>query len=207
MKNIHIIPTDKPSRLLKTIPKGNLILSKSITSGSHWENQNIYITSDEEIEEGDWFYDLDTKYVKIKQSWENSHLDFNGKKIILTTDKDLIKEGIQPIYNEFLEWFCNNSSCDWVKVKKECCGQCDERLCEVNDLGRKETKENTFYKIIIPKEEQKQHIIDMMKADEELGLYDEPKQICECIDECLGYLTKECKRIEEINKLDEIIKK
>ena len=25
-------------------------------------------------------------------------------------------------------------------------------------------------------EQQKQHLIDMMKADEELGLYDEPKQ-------------------------------
>jgi len=29
---------------------------------------------------------------------------------------------------------------------------------------------------IIPKEEQKQHLIDMMRNDEELGLYDEPKQ-------------------------------
>jgi hypothetical protein len=27
-----------------------------------------------------------------------------------------------------------------------------------------------------PKEEQKQHLIDMIKADEELGLYEEPKQ-------------------------------
>lgn len=27
-----------------------------------------------------------------------------------------------------------------------------------------------------PKEEQKQHLIDMMKDDEELGLYEEPKQ-------------------------------
>jgi len=32
------------------------------------------------------------------------------------------------------------------------------------------------YKIITPKEEQKQHLIDMMKSDEELGLYKEPKQ-------------------------------
>jgi hypothetical protein len=36
------------------------------------------------------------------------------------------------------------------------------------------------YKIIIPKEEQKQHLIDMMKSDEELGLYDEPKTKCYC---------------------------
>lgn len=53
------------------------------------EGYHLYILSDEEIEEGDWFYDLDTKYIKIKQSWENSHLDFNCKKIIATTDRSL----------------------------------------------------------------------------------------------------------------------
>ena len=31
-------------------------------------------------------------------------------------------------------------------------------------------------KIMTPKEEQKKHLIDMMKDDEELGLYEEPKQ-------------------------------
>ena len=29
---------------------------------------------------------------------------------------------------------------------------------------------------------------------------EEPKQECECTDECLGYLTKECKRIEELKQ-------
>ena len=37
-----------------------------------------------------------------------------------------------------------------------------------------------------PKEEQKQHLIDMMKADEELGLYKEPKT---------GYIKSETKLI------------
>ena len=52
-------------------------------------HQHLYILSDKEIEEGDWFYDLDTKYIKIKQSWENSHLDFNCKKIIASTNRSL----------------------------------------------------------------------------------------------------------------------
>ena len=54
MKNIHLLPTDKLSRLLKTIPKGNLLLAKENTVGSDCENQHLYITSDEEIKEGDW---------------------------------------------------------------------------------------------------------------------------------------------------------
>jgi hypothetical protein len=119
MKNIHIIPTDKPSRLYQK--DGNFKLNTSVAmdwyiSSVGYKPHNIYITSDEEINEGDWFYDLDTKYVKIKQSWENSHLDFNGKKIILTTDQGLINEGVQPIDDEFLEWFVKNPSCEEIGV-------------------------------------------------------------------------------------------
>jgi hypothetical protein len=102
MKNIHVLPTDKPSRLYLDSKNNICITDIAMKSGN---KQNIYITNSEEIKEGDWFYDLDTKYVKIKQSWENSHLDFNGKKIILTTDQDLIKDGVQAIDDEFLEWF------------------------------------------------------------------------------------------------------
>ena len=92
MKNIHIIPTDKPSRLhnkngeLGNYPSTKLYIEDF--KGNQHNSFHIYITSDEKIKEGDWFYDLGTKYIKIKQSWENSHLDFNGKKIILTTDPD-----------------------------------------------------------------------------------------------------------------------
>jgi parallel beta-helix repeat protein len=85
----------------------------------------------------------------------NVTLEFSKKyltKIILTTDTDLIKDGVQETPDEFLEWFVKNPSCEEVEVKKECCGQCDERLCEVYDTGIGWNKNNTFYEIIIPKE-------------------------------------------------------
>ena len=117
MKNIHILPTDKPSILIKDIWKNTFSLVENFdTSHTDFKAQHIYITSDEEITEGDWFYDLDTKYVKIKQSFENSHLDFNGKKIILSTDIDLIEDGVQAINDEFLEWIVKNPSCEDVEV-------------------------------------------------------------------------------------------
>ena len=56
MKNIHILPTDKPSRLY--LFKGRLILGDLVTvvfKNSGAINQHIYITSDEEIKVGDWF--------------------------------------------------------------------------------------------------------------------------------------------------------
>ena len=40
------------------------------------------------------------------------------KKIILTTDQDLIKDGVQAIDDDFLEWFVKNPSCEVVDVLK-----------------------------------------------------------------------------------------
>ena len=41
------------------------------------------------------------------------------KKIILTTNKLLIKDGVQPIDDEFLQWFVQNPSCENVKVEPD----------------------------------------------------------------------------------------
>jgi hypothetical protein len=40
------------------------------------------------------------------------------QKIILTTDQELIKDGVQAIDDEFLEWFVKNPSCESVEVDK-----------------------------------------------------------------------------------------
>jgi len=134
MKNIHVLPTDKPSRLRIT-SKDKLILS-TIPVGSKGETQNIYITNDEEIKEGDWVY-LE-KYKNVLQFKLPSNKYFY-KKIILTTDQDLIKDGVQAIDDEFLKWFVNNPSCEEVEVEGHIYKGQDE----------------TEYKIIIPKEEPK----------------------------------------------------
>ena len=76
-------------------------------------NQNIYITSDEEIKQGDWcIYDSG----EVIQYLVKLNTD-NLKKIILTDNPDLIAEGVQPIDNEFLEWFVKNPSCEFVEVE------------------------------------------------------------------------------------------
>jgi hypothetical protein len=224
MKKIHVLPTSKVSngyilgkciKELSDVKVGQFTKTHySMFSKEYFQPHHIYITSDEEIKEGDWFYDLDTKYVKIKQSWENSHLNFNAKKIILTTDKYL--DDVQGIDDEFLEWFFKNPSCEEVEVsygvlkpfKSIDKGYMihlpdNEVLEEPKPMKQKQIMSFDEYlkrsKELLnqDKQKQKQHLIDMMKSDEELGLYEEPKQICECTDECLGYLTKECKHIEE----------
>jgi hypothetical protein len=158
-KNIIILPTDKPSRLY--LKNGGFTTNKSAGIDcfiSVYKPQNIYITSDETIKEGDWVFDS-TNYGLIHKVWEvtethfsfkdslharglkstNKNLKTHFKKIILTTDQDLIKNGVQGIDDEFLEWFVKNPSCEEVKIESwQTKGEWD-----------------LDYKIIIPREEPK----------------------------------------------------
>ena len=131
MKNIHILPTDKPSSLyilgnneLKLRYTIDLPIDPDIAVNLH-----IYITSDEEIKVGDFVYSKRGFIGKFGE-FENSYFD-ECKKIILTTDQSLIQDGVQAIDYEFLEWFVKNPSCEEVDINR--------------DWG--------YPKIIIPKEE------------------------------------------------------
>ncbi len=78
----------------------------------HTLDQIIYITSDEEIKEGDWCLSKLNEVVRFGKKFTVSLY----KKIILTTDPDLIKDGVQPIDDEFLEWFVKNSTCENIPI-------------------------------------------------------------------------------------------
>jgi hypothetical protein len=118
MKNIHILPTDKLSRLF--IAENDIemfILSDKYELGNKLcKNQHIYITSDEEIKEG---YYLDLTHNIVMKSVFYYSSDKNCKKIILTTDPDIIKDGVQAIDDEFLEWFVKNPSCEEIGLERE----------------------------------------------------------------------------------------
>jgi|688.fasta_scaffold905568_2 hypothetical protein len=108
MKNIHIIPTDKPSRL--RLDDGELVSgnSKLCQNTINYKYQNIYITNSEEIKEGERGLSINNA---VYTHFNHLGKDY-GKRIILTTDQDLIADGVQPIDDEFLEWFVKNPSCE-----------------------------------------------------------------------------------------------
>lgn len=136
MKNVHVLPTDKPSRLHfddKLFLSTSIQISKNINSIV--EGRNIYITSDEEIKVGDWVITPTNDIIQWAKVFQP-----DGKKIILTTDGDLINDGVQPIDDEFLEWFVKNPNCEKVEIE--------------NGWGLEIDIETPYYKIIIPKEEQ-----------------------------------------------------
>ena len=142
MKNIHVLPIDKPSRI--AITDTNVLgMYKVEQIAKYGTNQNIYITNDEEIKEGDWYLYCGQVNKRIRKNPNAEYPYPNYKKIILTTDIDLIKNGVQAIDDTFLEWFVKNPSCERVEVEKD---------YSYGNL------EHFDYKIIIPKEEPKQHV-------------------------------------------------
>ncbi len=151
MKNIHVIPTDKPSRICKD-EFGSFYLTESMESKiSFFKNQNIYITSDEEIEEN---YVLSHGVIIKVMMFDNETLYFiNGtkakredcKKIILTTDQDLIEDGVQAIDDEFLEWFIKNPNCEYITVYDGLFGE--NRIWKKYIIIPKEEPKQDFYKI------------------------------------------------------------
>jgi hypothetical protein len=119
MKNIHVLPTDKPSRLRYNLSNVLVLTKESYRDYGKQVNQNIYITSDEEIKEGDWVIEHSLNWVfKIHKHGLPNYTP-NKKKIILTDNKDLIKDGVQAIDDDFLEWFVKNPSCEEVKLDIE----------------------------------------------------------------------------------------
>jgi hypothetical protein len=112
MKNLHVLPTDKPSRLhLYTDEKGTILETCELEYSNTRNTQHIYITNSEEIK----FNDYITDGYKIWQ-WKDDSSLLSRKKVILTTDQDLIKDNVQPIDDEFLEWFVKNPSCEFVEI-------------------------------------------------------------------------------------------
>ncbi len=145
MKNIHLLPTDKPSRLFDFMTA--LVLTDNVSPNDSGTNHHIYITSGEEIKEGDWVISNYGELIKIsyKGSKVKENVNEFCKKIILTTDQDLIKDGVQPIEDYFLEWFVKNPSCEEVKVD----------LLPYDGTKSISKYWGGEYKIIIPQEETK----------------------------------------------------
>jgi hypothetical protein len=177
IKNIHIVATENSSKLSYN-KDGVLFLHRlQWRKGT----QHIYITSDEEIKKGSivkipcgvgkvkelhWKYGDDfPSYIvedvfsyKLRYGQKEGELQTNSfsyedvKKIILTTDPELIKDSVQGIDDEFLEWFVKNPNCEKVEIKI---------THRFGELPNNEFLSNKIiYKAIIPKEKLKQETIE-----------------------------------------------
>jgi len=179
MKNLHIIPTEKPSRL--HLGNSGLVLCDLNFGKNTINGQNIYITSEEKIKKRDWYFNPKTN--KVNKVGHYGHYGYSSKKIILTTDQDLIADGVQAIDDEFLEWFVKNPSRESVEVEKR-----------YSDFT---VDPFVGYKIIIPQEEINFFQITVNAFEKSMNLnleyIEEPKQ------ETLEEIEKNIDREEWIN--------
>jgi len=200
MKNIHVLPTENYKQdyttqigeVIKVVRLGQLILNKetnqlSVNKSTQWAAScdtdvlvphHMYITSsDKEVTKDEWWINTkDNLVFKVTDEdilvIKEDGLPQGFFKIILTTDQDLIKDGVQPIGNKLLEWFIKNTGCETVEIDR------DER--EVgNHLGGVVT-EYGDYKIIIPQEEPKQETLEeaaerLIKLNRRDAFYEDAK--------------------------------
>ena len=150
MGDIHVLKTSSSSKIGRFIDTQKITL-RSSTDIPRGENVNIYITSDEEIKEGvgQWYLD---KFLNKPRNSSGSQYGENQNVIILTTDQDLIKDGVQGIDDEFLDWFVNNPSCEEVEVENS--SVVKEHIFDGSNDGEVIWE----YKIVIPKEEPKTNL-------------------------------------------------
>jgi len=158
-KNIHILSTDKPSKLYVRND-----VTPPFYSNFQGVAHNVYITCDEKIKLNDYiiqvnFEKTNTQVIRCETESQvkianDKNGSFTKNKITLTTDQDLIKDGVQAIDDDFLKWLIKNPNCDNIEVIKMCrtCGleggrgddYCQRsKECKRNFMGDK-------YEIVIP---------------------------------------------------------
>ncbi len=136
--NVHLIPTDNPSRLGRIVATNNLFL-KVQNDLPRGENVHVYITVDDTIK----IEIIDNECRKLKFTKNETRI---GKKVILTDNPTLIDSGVQAIPNDFLEWLVQNPSCEEVEIEKE----------HDDTVPYPKMRYVEPYKIVLPKEEPKQ---------------------------------------------------
>jgi hypothetical protein len=131
MKNIHLVRTDNQSRIVivyNDVDRNDFVLKLDTeVNDSYKECVNICITNLERPKVGDWSINLNSPYThkelcKIDNQIElDEYVNKEGndcQKVVLTDDEDLIKDGVQSIDDEFLEWFIKNPSCESVEIEE-----------------------------------------------------------------------------------------
>jgi hypothetical protein len=202
MKNIHSLSTDKPGKLLSIEDRLTIVHSEFFSNQyiklHGYQSKSMYITSEEEIKEGDYYIHGNRLHKHIgkkcldilsNKEYPISRMinDSVFKKIILTTDLEIQKDGVQPIDDKFLEWFVKNPTCEEVEVKHKDIiqygnmtmynhnGDGSHYFCTNCAAETSRSKEELlkfgveYYKIIIPKGELEllyEQIIDVVGGED-----------------------------------------
>jgi hypothetical protein len=148
MKNIFLIPTDKSSSIWINYVVKRLIYGQFTSNDDkiNCQNQNVYITSDSKFVRDEYITDgIEVMKATPKLVDAQGLVDRrNWRKIVLTNDLELIKDGIQEIEDLFLVWFVKNPTFDEIEIGKT------NKLID-NYADEEKEKWEVKYHIYIPK--------------------------------------------------------
>lgn len=120
---VVMLPTEKESYIYFIKDKNRIKFDKysnpaQIPNSTNVINQHLYILSDEEIKEGDWYLDLDIDIVSKFSKGDKFDIEVlkRLKKIIVSTDKSL--ESPRPS-DSFIKKYCELGGIDEVIVEYE----------------------------------------------------------------------------------------
>ena len=195
-KNIFLLKTkgldrNRGALFADSLENGKLV-KNFYDSNIEWKDcayYHIYIISNEEIKIGDWCVNINSVYdhkeiCRIDNQAELERyaqkVGNNCKKIILTTDPDLIKDGVQAIDDDFLDFFVENPTFEKIEVN-------DIKTIPSLQLGS--PNGHLMYKIIIPKEEPKQKKLELKDGNQETYQFEEWDSLFELQSQCrkLGF--------------------
>ena len=117
MKNLHILPTPNQSRLFYA-NRGQELSLGDYPRRHYSTGHYVYITNDEYIGLS-YYLDGDTVRKGVVDDAEYWAVRKDYKKIIMTDDVKLVKDGVQEVSSKFLEWLIENPSCEEVKIDHE----------------------------------------------------------------------------------------
>ena len=122
------------------------------------ENELYIISDNENINENDYIITKDDRLIQVSYLLSK---DLEGaSKVILTTNALLIKDGVQAIDDEFLEWFVKNPNCEQISVEEVYFhGSGYYKASELSEDEREKYSFMKEYKINIPKKETKQETL------------------------------------------------
>lgn len=125
LANVVMLSTEKATKIILNKSTNKLIFidKKVIPHNNVHGGQELYFTTDEEINEGDWCIYKDKYIVQIKETDPSGYICSDNckplfhevKKIVASTDESLeiVSKGINPVYeklprpsNEFLKAYC-----------------------------------------------------------------------------------------------------
>ena len=184
---VHMLPTNgKDIAMLSKRVKDGMLQSANGAEGvancnTMWQPQHLYITTDEEIKEGDWC----VRGNKVHRYVRKSMGTLPWLKIIATTDPKLIADGVSSIGLKLIQDYCNKGGIDEVWI------ECFETM---EDYGKE----------LNPKRPEPYHKWKLkLNSNNEIIIYNvDDLLLMECLN-AIEYLTDEL----NTNQFDTLIKK